>query len=1051
MTGRSSGTPAMGEVAERVDPADERFMRSGHAAPSRTLIDILEATAARHPDAPAIDDGHATLTYAALMAVVGARAQALLRAGVRSGDRVGVRIPSGTDELYVAILAVLRAGAAYVPVDVDDPEERAATIFAQADVVAVLEEDGGLERRRSSRRMTDAAPHPLPEDDAWVIFTSGSTGTPKGVAVSHRSAAALVDAESRLFLTDAPIGPGDRVLAGLSVAFDASCEEMWLAWAHGACLVPAPRALVRAGMDLGPWLVAREITVISTVPTLAGLWRPDELAGVRLLIFGGEACPAELAARLAVAGREVWNTYGPTETTVVACAALMTGVGPVRIGHALDGWDLAVLDDAGVPVGPGEVGELVIGGVGVARYLDPARDRERFAAVASLGWDRAYRSGDLVRYDPEGLVFVGRGDDQVKLGGRRIELGEIDAALQQLADVAGAAAAVRTTTGGSQVLVGYVVARAGASIDIAAARRELRQRLPAPLVPLVAVVDALPTRSSGKVDREALAWPLERVDEAATVSAAGLSGTAEWLAEHWERVLGTAVAGPADDFFDSGGGSLGAAQLVASLRERYPTVTVADVYENPRVVDLARRLDELAPAVPREGRSVAPVPWRAQLVQSVLAVPLAAVIGLRWLTWVAAIGNLAQATGRVEWVPTVSWWWVLAGWALLITPLGRMGSTVVVARVLLRRLRPGQYPRGGSVHLRLWFVESFATVAGAENLAGAPWVTHYARALGATIGEDVDLHSLPPLTGLLTLGPESSIEPEVDLSGHWIDGDVLHVGRVRVGARATVGTRSILAPGARVGQGSEVAPGSAVLEHIPPGEKWGGSPAVFVGPAPRDWPLERAPRASSWVAVYAVTAAVLAALPLVAGGAGLLVLWPSVRDSASAAAAAGAALERVPLATMTALVVLAILTVVCVRMLGLGVQAGHHPVRGRVGWQVWATLRLMDEARTVLFPLYSSLVTPAWLRLVGARVGRDVEASTVLLLPGMTTVGDGAFLADDTLVGSYELGRGWLRIERAKVGKRAFLGNSGMTAPGRKVPKRGLVAVLSAAPESAKA
>ncbi|OIQ91772.1 linear gramicidin synthase subunit D [mine drainage metagenome] len=1051
MTGRSSGTPAMGEVAERVDPADERFMRSGHAAPSRTLIDILEATAARHPDAPAIDDGHATLTYAALMAVVGARAQALLRAGVRSGDRVGVRIPSGTDELYVAILAVLRAGAAYVPVDVDDPEERAATIFAQADVVAVLEEDGGLERRRSSRRMTDAAPHPLPEDDAWVIFTSGSTGTPKGVAVSHRSAAALVDAESRLFLTDAPIGPGDRVLAGLSVAFDASCEEMWLAWAHGACLVPAPRALVRAGMDLGPWLVAREITVISTVPTLAGLWRPDELAGVRLLIFGGEACPAELAARLAVAGREVWNTYGPTETTVVACAALMTGVGPVRIGHALDGWDLAVLDDAGVPVGPGEVGELVIGGVGVARYLDPARDRERFAAVASLGWDRAYRSGDLVRYDPEGLVFVGRGDDQVKLGGRRIELGEIDAALQQLADVAGAAAAVRTTTGGSQVLVGYVVARAGASIDIAAARRELRQRLPAPLVPLVAVVDALPTRSSGKVDREALAWPLERVDEAATVSAAGLSGTAEWLAEHWERVLGTAVAGPADDFFDSGGGSLGAAQLVASLRERYPTVTVADVYENPRVVDLARRLDELAPAVPREGRSVAPVPWRAQLVQSVLAVPLAAVIGLRWLTWVAAIGNLAQATGRVEWVPTVSWWWVLAGWALLITPLGRMGSTVVVARVLLRRLRPGQYPRGGSVHLRLWFVESFATVAGAENLAGAPWVTHYARALGATIGEDVDLHSLPPLTGLLTLGPESSIEPEVDLSGHWIDGDVLHVGRVRVGARATVGTRSILAPGARVGQGSEVAPGSAVLEHIPPGEKWGGSPAVFVGPAPRDWPLERAPRASSWVAVYAVTAAVLAALPLVAGGAGLLVLWPSVQDSASAAAAAGAALERVPLATITALVALALLTVVCVRLLGLGVQAGHHPVRGRVGWQVWATLRLMDEARTLLFPLYSSLVTPAWLRLLGARVGRDVEASTVLLLPGMTTVGDGAFLADDTLVGSYELGRGWLRIERAKVGKRAFLGNSGMTAPGRKVPKRGLVAVLSAAPESAKA
>ena len=175
----------------------------------------------------------------------------------------------------------------------------------------------------------------------------GSTGTPKGVAVSHGAAAAFVDAEARLFLVDEPIGPGDRVLAGLSVAFDASCEEMWLAWRHGACLVPAPRALVRTGVDLGPWLAAQRITIVSTVPTLAALWPLDALEDVRLLIFGGEACPPELAERLAVEGREVWNTYGPTEATVVACAARLTGAGPVRIGLPLDGWALAVVDARG--------------------------------------------------------------------------------------------------------------------------------------------------------------------------------------------------------------------------------------------------------------------------------------------------------------------------------------------------------------------------------------------------------------------------------------------------------------------------------------------------------------------------------------------------------------------------------------------------------------------------------------------------------------------------------------------------------------------------------
>ena len=269
----------------------------------------------------------------------GAAAAGLAGAGIGPGDRVGVRIPSGTAELYTAILAVLAAGAAYVPGGRRRPRR------ARADGVPARRAWPGCSPRATSPGC--GAPReprrPALDDDAWIIFTSGSTGAPKGVAVTHRSAAAFVDAEARLFLQHAPLGPGDRVLAGLSVAFDASCEEMWLAWGHGACLVPAPRALVRTGMDLGPWLVAQGITVISTVPTLAGLWRAEELAGVRLLIFGGEACPPELVARLVGDGREVWNTYGPTEATVVACAALLTGDGPVRIGHALDGWDLAVV------------------------------------------------------------------------------------------------------------------------------------------------------------------------------------------------------------------------------------------------------------------------------------------------------------------------------------------------------------------------------------------------------------------------------------------------------------------------------------------------------------------------------------------------------------------------------------------------------------------------------------------------------------------------------------------------------------------------------------
>ena len=155
--------------------------------------------------------------------------------------------------------------------------------------------------------------------------------------------------------------------------------------------------------------------------------------------------------------------------------------------------------------------------------------------------------------------------------------------------------------------------------------------------------------------------------------------------------------------------------------------------------------------------------------------------------------------------------------------------------------------------------------------------------------------------------------------------------------------------------------------------------------------------------------------------------------------------------TLVGFATIAVLTLIGVRLLGIGIKPGHYPVRSRIGWQVWATERLLDSARTLLFPLYASLLTPWWLRALGAKIGRDVEASTVLLLPKMTTVGEGAFLADDTMIASYELGGGWLHVAGAKVGKRAFLGNSGMTAPGRSVPKNGLVAVLSAAPKKSKA
>ncbi|GAB3945942.1 Pls/PosA family non-ribosomal peptide synthetase [Corynebacterium tapiri] len=1031
-----------------------QYLRGDEAAPVRTLYDILADTAEAHPEAAAIDDGEVT-TYSELMLTIDAMVGEMHAQGVRRGDRIGVRMTSGRRDLYLAILATIAAGCAYVPVDADDPDERAELVFTEAGIDALFTDEGLRMLSPLGKRHRADTLRPQPDDTAWIIFTSGSTGKPKGVAVSHRSAAAFVDAESRLFCQDNPLGPEDRVLAGLSVAFDASCEEMWLAWAHGACLVPAPRKLVRSGMDLGPWLIRRDITVVSTVPTLAGLWPAEALDNVRLLIVGGEACSQELVERLATPDREMWNTYGPTEATVVASAQRLYPGLDVGIGLPLDGWDLAVVDTEGNQVAMGEVGELVIGGVGLASYLDPEKDAEKYAPAPKLGWERAYRTGDHVRLLVEGLAFVGRVDDQVKIGGRRIELGEVEAAVAKLENVYNSAVAVQTTGADQKVLVAYVsLEHPERGFDHEQAAHRLVESMPAALVPRVCVMDELPVRTSGKVDKKALPWPLPdtRVDEGA------MTATEAWLAQLWVDILATSVSGPDDDFFELGGSSLAASSLIAKIRERVPTIAVRDLYDHPRLGALAEHIQEVAAnngvslqhQRPKKVRRVRPVKRRARVAQTLINLAVMTLYAATPLAWFALISTAAHSLG-MPWAVHTPWWLAILLVVVFATPLGRLPIGAIGARMLTAGIRPGTYRRGSAAHLRVWAAERWADASGSRDIAGSTWVNYYARFLGVKVKRGVDLHSLPPVTGMLSLGKHCSVEPEVDLSGYWLDGDILRVGRISIGANARVGTRSTLLPGTSVAAGAHLEAGSTLMpgSRVKAGSRWAGSPAVKVGRSKHRFPGYHPPRRSRWVWVFGATSVALSAQPVIAAGLGIAATLGLV--AATGGNPYVGAVLFAPIGALVFMAAYALMTLIGVRLCGRGLRPGVAPVRSAQGWKLWTTERLMDEARTVLFPLYAGQLTPKWMRALGARVGQDVEISTAVMVPALTEVRDGAFLADDTMVGGYELGGGWTFTGETVIGKRSFLGNSSITHPGRKLPKNSLVAVQSSTPKKAKA
>ncbi len=1022
------------------------------ASPPRTLVDILRATIAAHPEVTAIEAADAAITYGELEQLLDAEAARLADIGVTRGSRVGIRVPSGTTDLYVAILATIWAGAAYVPVDWNDPDSRATTVWEEAAVDAVYGRDLSLTVMRDDppTGVTPAAPGL--DDDAWIIFTSGTTGNPKGVAIKHRSAAAWVDAESRMFLLDAPLGPRDRVMAGLSVAFDASCEEMWLAWRFGATLVAADRETVRAGDILGDWIIEQDITVVSTVPTLAAFWPSEAFDKVRLLIFGGEACPQEQVDRLVADGREVWNTYGPTETTVIVSGHMMTTEPPVRIGRPIPGWELAVVGPDEEPVKWGETGELVVGGVGLGRYLDKEKDAEVYASLPSLGWERAYRTGDLVQAEREGLIFRGRADDQIKFAGRRLELGELDDHLTGLSDVRVGAAALHQTPAGSDVLVGYLVPEPGMTIDLAAARGQLATTLPGGIVPTLCVLEEMPTKTSGKVDRKALPWPLPRANEDSPDLPPELVG----LAERWMDQLGPVPLAPDSDFFDMGGSSVAIAKLATDLRQDYPGANIAELYLHRTLESMSDYLHSLESETTVRPMPE-PLPWFTGPVQAATVLGLYAINGLRYIVGVMLVIWVLSAGLHASWVRTPALLTLaplIVAWLLLFSNRGKFLVTALGARLLTWRLRPGSYRRGGMTHLRVWAAERLLTHQRLDAVLGTPQIRTLYRLLGNRVGKRAELHSFPPVTGLLTIGDDVSVEPEVDLNGHWIDGDRFIVGTMDIEDHVRVGTRTVVSPDTTISEGAEILPGSHASGVVGSWTLWGGSPLQPLGESGQNWPLEDAHTDPGVHRLGGVTNHLLHAaglfwitlLPLLALGPGVGVLFTQIRGIERYPVLFPVLYAWVPLTILLTITTWLVLVITTVRFLSLLIRPGYYPAQSATGWALWFTQALMERTLTSTYFMYASWVTPIFMRLLGAQVGKGTEISTLVSIPHLTRIDDHSFIADHALLSAPRHRDGWVHVGTTTVGEGSFVGNSGIVGPDRDLPPESLVAVLSSAP-----
>ncbi|MBL8756124.1 MAG: amino acid adenylation domain-containing protein [Planctomycetes bacterium] len=1056
------------------------------------LTDLLARAVDRFAEHAAVDippgPGRPTrtvLTFARLSAMADAVAGDLAPF-VHGEAMVLVLLPRTSPWLVAAQIGVLRAGAAFVCVDPSHPDAHIAHVAHDAGPRAVLTDAVGLPRVRGlgaavlelptgGARRTAAAPHPrppwqVPTTLAYAIYTSGTTGKPKGVLLEHAGVVNLITRGVQRF----GLGPGDRVAQGSSAAYDSSIEESWLPLASGATLVVLDDATVRAGPDLAPWLRRERITVFCPPPTLLramDVRSPrDELPDLRLCYVGGEALPQDLAD---LWGAALWleNGYGPTECTVTVVRGRVHPGRPVGIGQPVEPHVAWLLDEDLQPVRDGEVGELCLAGPGLARgYLGlPDLTQQRFPVLPGIG--RVYRTGDLARRGPDGeLTCLGRIDSQVKVRGHRIELEAIESVLARCDGIREAACRTQDE-GGQNVLVAHVVPAVPGPIDAVALAASVRAVLPEVMVPTrFGTLATLPRTIGGKVDRKAL--PIlapTAVAAAGAVAWQPTTGREQRLRARWAQVLQlpeTAI-GESDDFFALGGNSLRAAMLVSALRRLGDdsAIAVRDLYECPTFAAFAARVaantagqatattagtGETArgPASRAEAVGAArPRPFLFTLVQ--IGYLLALLAAASAVAWAAGFVLLPWAftSFRLELLVLLLPWFAALG--LCAYTLATAWLAVAAKELLIGRYQAGRWPAFSGFHARHWLVVRFVRLVPWSLLEGTEAKNVVLRMLGARIGQRVHVHKgVDLLCGgfdLLELGDDVTLQREVDLGLCVLDRGELVLGAVRIGAGATLATRAGTAGDVEIGAGAVVAPLAFVDAgaRVPAGERWHGVPARPGGAAPQPAVVDvvGAELPPWWYTVLLLSARVLWA-PLVAAPF-TLVLW-------SVAAAAGVDGRALVLwlcgegpwshpGWVVATVVLAVVglpVALVAQALALRwsprIPAGTHAR--------WSWLHLQQQVRTELLEsagtwLSGTLFWPAWLRLAGMRIGRDVEISTILdVLPEHTTVGGGSFLADGVYLGVPWQHGGAVTVAPTTLGERTFVGNHVVVAAGERLP-----------------
>ena len=1038
--------------------------------PVMQLHQFFEHSCDTYPNNIALVCDNAFISYQELENRANQLAHYLFRKKIRKGSIVAILLERSI-ESYIAILAVLKLGAAYVPIEADYPEERINYILSDLPFDLLI--SSSLQRKEKTivwpnfinldeistsltleptKRLYETTIKGDENDLCYVIYTSGSTGKPKGVEITHQNICHYVQAAGQVYeMTET-----DRVYQGFSLAFDASLEELWMAFAHGAALIACTEKEVRSGLGLISFLKQHQVSVFSTVPTLLSTLE-GQLPHLRLLILGGEMCSSSLVKKWMRPGLKIMNTYGPTEASVVTTYSECHPDKEVTIGKPLPGYEVLILDEQGKEVSSGEMGELCIGGPSVARgYVN----KPEITAFKFINYQdrRLYRTGDLVQQMINGdLQFAGRVDDQIKLRGFRIELNEIESVILEFPGIKQAVVSLQNLEQSS--LVAYLLITQESNFDLAMLQAFLRSRLPDYMMPAIfEFLTAFPLLASGKVNRKELPLPTQRV--ISKEYKAPETALENEIAKVWTKVLGcTNPSIEADFFYDLGGHSLSAAQIISHLRKvpALSTISILDLYKNPSVKQLAQKFQHYAKQhathevnQPRE-KYRAPQ-WKYLLCG--IGQFFGCVFQYAAGAWqlLAVILCYAWITSNYSLVSTESQLSFLA--LFLSMPFISMMITVGLKWLLLGRVKPGVYPLWGWFYYRWWLTQRLQkNVYLGKHLAGSPLINLYYRLLGAKIGENCHIGTTQIFTpDLITIGNNVSLGTDCRLNGYIIEDGWLKIGTISIGDDCNVGSRTVLGINSCMQDNSvledmSMIPDGGVIET---GTYYLGSPAR-ASVLPKNHSTRSTNKAEPATLVERTVFAILHYLGIVFV---MLMYYLCILPSISLISYTydrqeywGTMLLAIPAGAILFLSLYYLCLIVCKKIIMDKVKPGSYPLRSFYYLRHWIIEKMYDVDEISV--MADTLYLPMFLRCLGAKLGKGVEmGETPHVIPDLVTIEEGGFVASSVALAWPFVHEGIITFAPVKIGKKGFAGNVSLLPGGKAIGDGSLLGSLSLPPEN---